>query len=111
MKGGAPTDQSAEKGPKGTSTIPTSSPSCLLDISQSPPPYSPSIIPLHSFPPTISPITISPDIPIRVKYMSCNSKTASVSCELLSWFPSELRGKAVPSTESPYSSRVSERDN
>ena len=29
----------------------------------------------------------------------------------MSWFPSKRRGKAVPSTESPYSSRVSERDN
>ena len=29
----------------------------------------------------------------------------------VSWFPSELRGKAVPSTESPYSSRLLERDN
>ena len=69
MKGGAPVDQSAEEGPKGTSTIPTSSPSCPPDISQSPPPYSSSIIPLHSSPPTISPITISPDIPIRVEYL------------------------------------------
>ena len=29
----------------------------------------------------------------------------------MSWFPSKLRGKAVPSTESPYSGQVSERDN
>ena len=29
----------------------------------------------------------------------------------VSWFPSELGGKAVPSTESPYSSQLSERDN
>ena len=65
----APADQSAEEGPKGTSTDPTSSPSCPPDISQSPPPYSPSIVPLHSSPPTISPITISPDIPIRVEYL------------------------------------------
>ena len=68
-KGGAQADQSAEEGPKGTSTIPTSSPSCPPDISQSPPPYSSSIVPLHSSPPTISPITISPDIPIRVEYL------------------------------------------
>ena len=59
---------SAEEGPKGTSTNPTSSPSCPPDISQSPP-YSPSIVPLHSSPPTISPINISPDIPIRVEYL------------------------------------------
>ena len=65
----APVDQSAEEGPKGTSTDPTSSPSCPPNISQSPPPYSPSIVPLHSSPPTISPITISPDIPIRVEYL------------------------------------------
>ena len=69
MKGVAPVDQSAEEGPKGTSIIPTSSPSCPPDISQSPPPYSSSIVPLHSSPPTISPITISPDIPIRVEYL------------------------------------------
>ena len=68
MKGLAPADQSAEEVPKGTSTIPTSSPSCPPDISQSPPPYSPSIVPLHSSS-TISPITISPDIPIRVEYL------------------------------------------
>ena len=68
MKGVAPVDQSAEEGPKGTSTDPTSSPSCPPDISQSPP-HSPSIVPLYSSPPTISPITISPDIPIRVEYL------------------------------------------
>ena len=68
MKGVAPVDQSAEEGPKGTS-IPTSSPSCPPDFSQSPPPYSPSTVPLHSSPPTISPITISPNIPIRVEYL------------------------------------------
>ena len=69
MKGEASVDQSAEEGPKGTSTIPTSSLSCPPDISQSPPPYSPSIVPLHSSPPTISPITISPDISIKVEYL------------------------------------------
>ena len=69
MKGEAPADQSAEEGPKGTSTDPTSSPSCPPDISQSPSPYSPSTVPLYSSPPTISPITISPDIPIRVEYL------------------------------------------
>ena len=37
------------------------------DMSQSP--YSPSTVPLYSSPPTISPITISPDIPIRVEYL------------------------------------------
>ena len=69
VEGAAPADQSAKEGPKGTFTDPTSSPSCPPDISQSPPPYSPSIIPLYSPPPTISPITISPDIPIRVEYL------------------------------------------
>ena len=68
-KGVAPADQSAEEGPKGTSTVLTFSPSCPPDISLSPPPYSPSIVPLHSSPPTISPITISPDIPIRLEYL------------------------------------------
>ena len=69
MKGEAPADQSAEEGPKGTSIDSISSPLCPPDISQSPPPYSPSTIPLYSSPPTISPITISPDIPIRVEYL------------------------------------------
>ena len=69
MKEVAPADQSAEEGPKGASTDPTSSPSCPPDIFQSPPPYSPSIVPLHSSLPTISPITISPDIPIGVEYL------------------------------------------
>ena len=68
MEGVAPVDQSAEEGPKGTSTNPTSSPSCPPDISKSPPPYSPLTVPLYSSP-TISPITISPDIPIRVEYL------------------------------------------
>ena len=69
MEGAAPVDQSAKEGPEGISTDPTSSPSCPPDISQSPPPFSPLIIPLYSSPPTISPITISPDIPIRVEYL------------------------------------------
>ena len=69
MKGEAPVDQFAEEGLKGTSIDPTSSSSCLPDISQSPPPFSPSRVPLYSSPPTISPITISPDIPIRVEYL------------------------------------------
>ena len=68
MEGVAPVDQSAEERPKGTSTDPTSSPSCPPDISQSLP-HSPSIVPLYSSPPRISPITISPNIPIRVKYL------------------------------------------
>ena len=61
MKGVAPVDQSAEERLKGTSTDPTLSPSCPPDISQSPPLYSP---------PAISPVTSSPDIPIKVEYLS-----------------------------------------
>ena len=68
-EGAAPADQSAKEGPKGTSTDPTSSPPCPPDISQSPPSYCPLIAPLYSYPPTISPITLSPDIPIRVEYL------------------------------------------
>ena len=82
MEGEAPVDQSAKEGPKGTSTDPTSSFSCPPDISQSPPPYSPSIIPLYSFPPTISPITISPDIPIRVEYLPDSVTVPSPICLL-----------------------------
>ena len=79
MKGEAPVDQSVEVGPKGTSTDPTSSsPSCPPDISQSPPPYSPLTVPLYSSPPTISPITISPDIPIRVEYLPDSVTVPSV---------------------------------
>ena len=69
-EGVAPVDQSAEEGPKGTFTDPTLSPSCPPDISQSSPPYSPSVVPLYSSPPKISPITSSPDIPIKVEYLS-----------------------------------------
>ena len=69
MEGAAPADQSAEERPKGASTDPTLSPSCPPDISQSPPPYSPPVVPLYSSPSTISPISISPDIPIKVEYM------------------------------------------
>ena len=69
MKGEAPADQSAEEGPIETSTGPTSSPSCPPDISQYPHPYSPLTVPLYNSPPTISPINISPDIPIRVEYL------------------------------------------
>ena len=88
-EGVAPADQSAEEGPKGTSTIPTSSPSCPPDISQSPPPYSPLIVPLHSSPPTISPITISPDIPIRVEYLP-DSVTVPSSIFLLQGYSSAM---------------------
>ena len=52
MERAAPADQSAKE---GTSTDPTSSPSCPPDISQSLPPY--------------FPITISPDTPIRMEYL------------------------------------------
>ena len=68
-EGVAPVDQSAEERPKWTFTDPTLSSSCPPDISQSPPPYSPSVVPLYSSPPTISSVTISPDIPIKVEYL------------------------------------------
>ena len=68
-EGVAPADQSAEERPKGIFTNCTLSPSCPPDISQSPPPYSPSVVPLYSSPPTISPVTISPDTPIKVEYL------------------------------------------
>ena len=95
-KGEAPVDQSAEEGPKGTSTNPTSSPSCPSDISQSPPPYSPSIVPLHNSPPTISPITISPDIPIRVEYLP-DSVTVPSPIFLLQGYSSPTSTLSSPS--------------
>ena len=66
----APADQSAEERPKGAFTNSTPSPSRPPDISQSPPPYSPSVIPLYSSPATISPVTSSPDISFKVGYLS-----------------------------------------
>ena len=69
MKGEAPVDQSAEEGLKGSSTKSGSSPSCLPNISQSPPPFSLLTVPFYNSPPTISPITISSDISIRVEYL------------------------------------------
>ena len=101
MKWGAPADISAEEGPKGTSTIPTSSPSCPPDISQSLPPYSPSIVPLHSSPPKISAITISLDIPIRVEYLP-DSVTVPSPNFLLQGYPfptSTLSSTSVSTTQ------------
>ena len=69
MEGVAPVDQSAQERSKVTFTNPTLSLSCPPDISQSPPPCSASVVPLYSSPPTISPVTISPDIPIKVEYL------------------------------------------
>ena len=89
MEGIAPADHSAEERPMGTSTYPTSSLSCPPDISQSPSPYSPLIVPLYSFPPTISPITISPDIPIRVEYLP-NSVTVPSPIFLLQGYSSSM---------------------
>ena len=43
--------------------------------------------------------------------MLCDDQTASLPVNYASWVLSELRGKAVPSTESPYSSRLSEQGN
>ena len=94
-------DQSAEEGLKGTSTDPTSFPSCPPDISQSPPPYSPLTVPLYNSPPKISPITISPDIPIRVEYLP-----DSVSVPSLTFL---LQGYSFPtSTVSSTSVSVSQ---
>ena len=70
MEGVAPVDQSAEERPKGPFTDSTPTPSCPPDVSQSPPSYSPSVIPLYNSPPTISPVTSSSDIPIKVEYLS-----------------------------------------
>ena len=89
MEGVAPADQSVEERPKGTSTDPTFSPSCPPDISQSPPPYSPLIVPLYSSPPTIYPITIPPDIPIRVEYLP-DSVTVLSPIFLLQGYSSSL---------------------
>ena len=88
-QGVAPVDQSAEERPKGTSTDPTSSPSCPPDISKSPPPYSPLIVPLYNSPPTISPITISPNMPIRVEYLS-DSVTVPSPIFLLQGYSSSM---------------------
>ena len=66
----APMDQSAEERPKEAFANSTPSPSCPPDISQSPPPYSPSVVLLYSSSPTISAVTSSPDIPIKVGYLS-----------------------------------------
>ena len=51
------------------------------------------------------PVTvICPTKPTMSIHMSCNSKTASLPVNYVSWFPSELQGKAVPLTESPHPS-------
>ena len=62
--------------------------SCL-SVSQSPPPYSPSIVTLYSSPPTISLITISPDIPIRVEYLP-NSVTVPSPIFLFQGYSSSM---------------------
>ena len=101
MEGAAPVDQSAEEGPKGTFTNPSSSPSCPPDISQSPPHYSPSIVPLYSSPPTISPITISPDIPIRVEYLPDSVTVPSPIFLLQGYSPSmsTLSSTSLPTSQ------------
>ena len=70
MEGVAPVDQSAQERPKGPFTDSTPTPSYSHDVSRPPPPYSPPVIPLYSFPSTISPVTNSPDILIKVEYLS-----------------------------------------
>ena len=102
MEGAAPADQSAKEGPKETSTNPTSSPLCPPDISHSPPPYSPSIVPLYSSLPTISPITISPDIPIRVEYLP-DSVTVPSPIFLLQGYSSSM---STPSSTSLSTSQT-----
>ena len=107
MKEVAPVDQSTEEGPKGTSTNPTSSSSCPSDISQYLPPYSPLIIPLYSSPPTISPITISPDIPIRVEYLP-DSVTIPSPIFLLQGYSSSMStlGSTSLSTSQTFSTII-----
>ena len=83
----APVDQFTEERPKGAFTDSTPTPSCSPDISQSPPPYSPSVIPLYSSPPTISPVTSSSDIPIKVEYLSDPNPVPSLIF-LLQGYPS-----------------------
>ena len=70
MEGVAPVDQSAEGRPKGPFTNSTLTHLCPLDVSQSLPSYSPSVISLYSSAPTISPVTSSSDIPSKVEYLS-----------------------------------------
>ena len=70
MEEAAPVDQSDQERPKGPFTDSTPSPSYSHDVSKPPPPYSPPVIPLHSSSSIISLITNSPDIPIKVEYLS-----------------------------------------
>ena len=62
-------DQSIQERPKGPSTNSTPTHSYSHDL-KPPSPYSPPVIPLHSSPFTISPVTSSPNIPIKVEYLS-----------------------------------------
>ena len=69
MEGAVPVDQSAQERPKGPFTDSTPTLSYSHNVSK-PPPYSPLVIPLYSSPSIISPVTYSPDIPIKVEYLS-----------------------------------------
>ena len=64
MEGVAPVDQSTQESPKEPFTGSTPTPS-YSHVSKPP-----SIISLHSSPSTISPVTNSPDIPIKVEHLS-----------------------------------------
>ena len=70
MEGADPVDQSTLESPKEPFTDSTPTPSYSHDISKPPPPYPAPVIPLHSSLSTISPVTNSPDIPIKVEYLS-----------------------------------------
>ena len=70
MEGVAPVDQFTQERPKGPFTDSTPTPSYSHDVSRPPPPYSPPVIPLYSSSSTISHVTNSPDIPIKVEYLS-----------------------------------------
>ena len=68
MEGAAPVDQLVQEGPKRPLT--DSSPAPLHDAFKPPPPDSFPATSLYRSPPTISPVTSSPDIPTMVKHSS-----------------------------------------
>ena len=70
MEGVTPVDQSAQERPQGPFTDSTPTPSYSHDVSRPSPSYSPPVIPLYSSSSTISPVTNSPDISIKVEYLS-----------------------------------------
>ena len=58
-------------------------------------------------------ILVQPSLQVKPPQGICHAtaRWPPFPVNYMSWFPSELRGKAVPLTESPYSSQVSEQDN